>query len=104
MGVGKPQRNGAEVRSAATRERLSNRAQRKLAAEQAARRRRIIAILSGLLAVVVVAVVSFLVARPRPADLWVNSVPELAADIPVNGRTMGDPAASVTVVEWGDYQ
>ncbi len=104
MSSTEPKRTAAEVRSAATQERLSGRAQRKQAAEEAGRKRRLYAIVGGLAAVAVLALIVFLVTRPRPEGPPVATAPALAAEIPTDGRLMGNPEAPVTVVEWGDYQ
>lgn len=47
----------------------------------------------------------FVVSGPSGSGLPpVQAAAELPTDIPVNGRTIGDPNAPVKVVEWGDYQ
>ena len=89
-------------------ERRSRRAERRLA-EQRARRRRQMFLLGGLVAVALIAVIVLIVAN-RPQTQAGDNLPAVAAGptpdpaIPLNGRTMGNPSAKVTVTEWGDYQ
>ena len=90
-------------RSDATEQRLSGRAQRKVAQEQAAKRQRLMAVVGGIAAIAVVALLVFLVFIRKPATPEVALANPPAEGIPVAGRTMGDPGAPVTVVEWGDY-
>lgn len=97
------ERSGDERRSAATEQRLSGRAQRKVAQEEAVRRQRLMTIVGGAVAIVVVALLVFFVFVRKPAAPEVALAEPPAEGIPVAGRTMGDPGAPVTVVEWGDY-
>jgi hypothetical protein len=65
-------------------------------------------LLAGAVVLAVTAAgVLILLSRP-PADEGLALAPILTVPldtaIPVAGRAMGDPAAPVTVVEWGDYQ
>lgn len=86
-------------------------AQRQAAGKHAARRKRA-AFLGGVVVVALLAVVALLytgrdsgsAATPGalPAIHAAQSTPDPA--IPLDGRTMGDPNAKVTVIEWGDYQ
>lgn len=92
-----------ERRSAATEQRLSGRAQRKIAQEEAAKRQRLMAIVGGAVAIVVVALLVFFVFVRKPAAPEVAIAAPLDASLPFAGRTLGDPGAPVTVVEWGDY-
>lgn len=85
-------------------QRITGRAQRKLAKEQEARRTRVYTILAALGAVLVVVVLLFVFARQGEAGPPVATAPALAETIPVDGRTMGDPNAPVKVLEYGDYQ
>ena len=84
-------------------DRLSGRAQRKIAAEQAAKRRKIMVAAGVVLAAAAIALIAFFFTR-QPAVAPVAVAPTLEQDIQVAGRTMGDPNAPVKVVEWGDYQ
>ncbi len=97
---GKPENAG---RSAATEQRLSGRAQRKVAQAEAAKRQRLMAVVGGVVAIAVVALLVFFVFVRKPAAPEVALADPPAEGIPVAGRTMGDPNAPVTVVEWGDY-
>ncbi|HET8522735.1 MAG TPA: hypothetical protein VFL82_05845 [Thermomicrobiales bacterium] len=88
-------------------ERPSRRAERRLAAERAAKRRRY-TFFGGAIALAVLVAIILVVAN---LDKGSNSnlpaiaaAPPLDASIPTDGRTMGDPNAPVTFVEWGDYQ
>jgi hypothetical protein len=94
---------GQTPRSSATEDRLSGRAQRKLEQEAAAKRQRTLAIVGGLAAVAVVAVLVFFVFVRQAAAPAVEIAAAPDASIPLSGRTMGNPDAPVTVVEWGDY-
>ena len=83
--------------------RVSGRAQRKVAAEQAARRKRLTIVGGAIAAALIVAVVAFLVTRPREAGPPVLAAEPMSDAIPVDGMAMGPEDAPVTVVEWGDY-
>jgi hypothetical protein len=82
---------------------MSGRAQRKAAAQEAARRRQWTLIGSAIGVVLLVALVAFLILRPRDAGPPVLAADPLPATIPTQGRVMGAEDATVTVVEWGDY-
>jgi protein-disulfide isomerase len=84
--------------------RATGRAQRKAAAEQEAKRKRLILVGGAIAAAVVVALVLILVNRPQSAGAPIVAAAPLSESIPVDGRTMGNPDALVSVVEWGDYQ
>ena len=94
---------GPSPRSAATEQRLSGRAQRKLAAEQAEKRKRLLTI-GGAIAAIALAALLFFVFTRKPDAPPVAVAPPMEQGIAAAGRTMGDPNAPVTVVEWGDYQ
>jgi hypothetical protein len=93
-----------ERRSAATEQRLSGRAQRRIAQEQAAKRQRLMTIVGGVVAIAVVALLVFFVFVRKPGTPSVEIAAPLDPGIPAAGRTLGNPDAPVTVVEWGDYQ
>ncbi len=81
----------------------SAREQRRLAAQQRDRKKRLMRIAAGALALVVAAGVLWWVAqREESAGDVVTEAAMISA--PIDGRVAGDPAATVTVVEWGDYQ
>jgi hypothetical protein len=82
---------------------ISGRAQRKIAEEQAARRQRLTILGSAIGVALLVALVVFLITRPRDAGPPVLAAEPMAAEIPVAGMAMGPEDAPVTVVEWGDY-
>ncbi len=84
--------------------RMTGRAERKVAVEQAARRKRLSWLIGAVVAAVVVAGVLILVNRPQSGGSPIVTAAPLPASIAFSGRTMGDPAAPVSVVEWGDYQ
>lgn len=85
----------------------SRRAQRVIQARQA-KRKRLLTIIGGAVGaalLVVLLLVLFNRDTSGPAaDEPVEEAPEIAADVPKDGRTMGDPNAPVTVVEYGDFQ
>jgi hypothetical protein len=83
--------------------RISGRAQRKIAEEQAARRSRLMMLGGAIAAALIVALVVFLVTRPREAGPPVLAADPMSDAIPVSAMTMGAEDAPVTVVEWGDY-
>ena len=83
--------------------RISGRAQRKIAEEQAARRKRLTTLGSAIGVALLVALVVFLITRPREAGPPVLAAEPMSAEIPVAGTSMGAEDAPVTVVEWGDY-
>jgi hypothetical protein len=66
--------------------------------------------LGGAVAVALIAVVALILINrgsdngesEPPLDVVVAEA--FDASIPVTGQTMGNPEASVTVVEWGDFQ
>ena len=78
-------------------------AQRKIAEEQAERRKRLTIIGSAIGAALLIALIVFLVTRPRDVGPPVLAAEPLPASIPVAGMSMGAEDAPVTVVEWGDY-
>ena len=82
---------------------MSGRAQRKIAEEQAARRKRLAILGSAIGAALLIALIVFLVTRPRDAGPPVLAAEPLPDSIPVAGMAMGAEDAPVTVVEWGDY-
>ena len=83
--------------------RISGRAQRKIAEEEAARRKRLTMVGSAIGVALLVALVVFLITRPREAGPPVLAAEPMSDEIPVAGMTMGPEDAPVTVVEWGDY-
>ena len=79
----------------------SRRAERKAATKQA-RRQRLLSLLGGS---VVIALAMISEPQPRNSGLPpIQPAPETHPNIPTSGRTLGNPSAPVTVVEWGDYQ
>ena len=82
---------------------MSGRAQRKIAEEQAAQRKRLAIIGSAIGAALLIALIVFLVTRPRDVGPPVLAAEPLPASIPVAGMSMGPEDARVTVVEWGDF-
>jgi len=83
--------------------RVSGRAQRKIAEEQATRRKRLTIVGGAIVAALIVALVVFFVTRPRDAGPPVLAAEPLPASIPVSGTAMGSEDATVTVTEWGDF-
>ena len=83
--------------------RVSGRAQRKVAEEQAARRKRLALLGGAIAAALIVALVVFLATRPREAGPPVLAADQMSDTIPTEGMAMGAADAPVTVVEWGDY-
>ena len=83
--------------------RVSGRAQRRIAEEQEARRRRLTIVGSAIGAALLIALIVFLVTRPRDAGPPVLAADPMSDAIPVVGTAMGAEDAPVTVVEWGDY-
>lgn len=85
----------------------SRRAQRVIQQQQE-RRKRLITYVGGAVVVAVVAV-GLLVLFTRDtggsaADAPITDPPPVAAEVPVDGRTMGNADAPVTLVEYGDFQ
>jgi hypothetical protein len=83
--------------------RVSGRAQRKVAEEQAARRKRLAMLGSAIGVALLIALVVFLVTRTRDVGPPVLAAEPLPESIPVAGMSMGPEDAPVTVVEWGDF-
>ena len=83
--------------------RISGRAQRRIAEEQAARRKRLTILGSAIGVALLIALVAFLITRPRDVGPPVLAAEPMSASIPVAGMVMGAEDAPVTVVEWGDY-
>lgn len=82
----------------------TGRARRKRAQEQVARRRQFV-FLGGVLAVIVVgALIATLILRTRDSGNIAAAAHPIDASIPQNGAVLGDPAAKVTLTEWGDFQ
>ena len=92
-----------QARQRRSERRTSGRAQRKIAEEQAARRKRLTIIGSAIGAALLIALIVFLVTRPRDVGPPVLAAEALPASIPVAGMAMGPENAPVTVVEWGDF-
>ncbi|HET9013991.1 MAG TPA: hypothetical protein VFN57_00220 [Thermomicrobiaceae bacterium] len=89
-------------------ERRSRRAERRLAEERAHRRRQLF-LLGGLVVVALTGAIALILVNRPQGQAGSNQPalvagPAIASSIPLNGRTMGNPSAKVTVVEWGDYQ
>jgi hypothetical protein len=82
---------------------MSGRAQRKIAEEQAARSKRLTILGSAIGAALLIALIVFLVTRPRDAGPPLLAADPMSDAIPVAGTAMGAEDAAVTVVEWGDY-
>jgi protein-disulfide isomerase len=81
------------------------RSARKIAAERDARRKRLFAIAGTVvLVVIVVGALVWALRRETPGNVQVQTAQALPADIPQNGRVMGNPNAPVHVVEYGDFQ
>lgn len=81
------------------------RSARKIAAEREARRKRMFAI-GGVVVLVVIVVGALIWAlrRETPGNVQVQVAQPLPAEIPQDGRVMGNPNAPVHVVEYGDFQ
>ena len=93
-----------QTRQRRAEQRVSGRAQRKIAEEQEARRRRLTIVGSAIGAALLIALIVFLITRSRDvAGPPVLAAEPLPASIPVSGMSMGAEDAPVTVVEWGDY-
>ncbi len=92
-----------QTRGRRSERRVSGRAQRKVAEEQAARRKRLMTLGGAIAAALIVALVVFLITRPRESGPPVLAAEQMSDTIPVDGMTMGAEDAPVTVVEWGDY-
>ena len=92
-----------QTRDRRSERRVSGRAQRKFAEEQAARRKRLMLLAGAIAAALIVALVVFLATRPREAGPPLLAAEPMSDTIPVAGMTMGAEDAPVTVVEWGDY-
>jgi hypothetical protein len=92
-----------QTRGRRAEQRVSGRAQRRIAEEQEARRKRLTIVGSAIGAALLIALIVFLVTRPREAGAPVLAAEPMSEAIPVAGMTMGAEDAPVTVVEWGDY-
>jgi protein-disulfide isomerase len=84
--------------------RMSNRAKRQLAEEQAARRRQLAWLGAAVGLALVAALALILLNRPRAADAPITLAAPLPASVAFSGTTMGEKTAKVAIVEWGDYQ
>jgi protein-disulfide isomerase len=85
----------------------SKRQQRKIEQQRVERRKRLLMIVGGVVAVAIVAVLVLIIVNNRDdssnlPDVQAAAAPD--ASIPVNGMSIGDPNAPVTIVEYGDYQ
>jgi protein-disulfide isomerase len=81
---------------------MSGRAQRKAAEERSERRKRLGLLGSAVGVALLIALILILMNRPQAAPEIAAAQP-LPASIPVDGRSLGNPNATVTLVEWGDY-
>lgn len=82
----------------------SRRAERKAAAEKS-KRRSVLGMFAGAIVVALAIVATlFVVSGPGGSSLPPVQAAAPPPDVPVNGRTIGNPDAPVKVVEWGDYQ
>jgi hypothetical protein len=99
--VNQPAPEAAKERSAERR--LSGRAQRRAAQEQAERRKQLALVGSAIGVALLVALILILLNRPPDIGAPIVAAEPLPASIPVEGRTMGDPNAPVTLTEWGDF-
>ncbi|CAN5681110.1 hypothetical protein BH23CHL5_BH23CHL5_07950 [soil metagenome] len=86
-----------------TKAKRSAQEERRLAAQQRDRKQRMMRIAAGALAIVVVGGVLWWVAQ-REASVGDVVTEAAMISAPIAGRVAGDPAGTVTVVEWGDYQ
>jgi hypothetical protein len=84
--------------------RVSGRAQRRIASEQAQQRRRLAMIGGIVAALAIVAVLAFVLTRDDEDDVAPVLIAPANTSAPIDGRVAGDPDATVHVVEWGDYQ
>lgn len=84
--------------------RETGRAARKAAAEQEERRKQLVWLGAAVAAALLVAGVLIFINRPRDTGAPIQLSAPLSESIPVAGFVMGDPAAPLSVVEWGDYQ
>lgn len=82
----------------------SRRAERKAAAKKSKRRNALSMFAGALIVALSIVVTLFVITRPGSSLPAVKAAAELPPDVPVNGRTLGDPGAPVKIVEWGDYQ
>jgi hypothetical protein len=93
-----------QTRQRRAEQRVSGRAQRKIAEEQAARRKRLAILGSAMGVALLIALVVFLITRTREAaGTPLLAAEPLPASIPVSGMSMGPEDAPVTVAEWGDF-
>jgi protein-disulfide isomerase len=97
-------RDGAQESSAA----VSRRAQRRIQEERNRKRQRLMLI--GGAVVLAVAVVGAVIFLTRPddddgaSDLALTIPPPRDASVPTDGRTLGNPDAPLTIVEYADFQ
>lgn len=85
----------------------SRRAQRVIEAKRAKRQRTLKMIGGGVAAALVVVAVLVYINRdttPAAANEPVDPAPGIPEEVEVDGRTLGDPDAPVTVIEYGDFQ
>lgn len=85
----------------------SRRAQRVIQQQQE-RRKRLITYIGGAVVVAVVAVALLILftrdSNGSAANAEISDPPALPTDVPLEGRTMGNPEAPVTLIEYGDFQ
>lgn len=98
---------GKEQQKNRTQSRVESRRAQRVIQARKQKRKRTLTMIGGAVAVALIVVVVLILfnrdTTPAAANEPVNPPPELA-DVPMDGMTMGDPNAPVTVIEFGDFQ
>jgi protein-disulfide isomerase len=101
--------SAAENAQSSPQQRAESRRAQRVLQERHAKRRRIYTMFGGAAAAaLVLALILVLINQEEDAGAYadepITMPPPISADVPRDGRTLGDPDAPVQIVEYGDYQ
>lgn len=102
------QRGQRQSASSSVSSRAEMRHEQRIAAQKRDKRNRLLKMVGGVAALAVVIVVVLVLMNMENEGQYasepISTPPAIAAEIPRDGRTLGDPDAPVHVIEYGDFQ